>query len=32
MVKRIFDIDGRLDPDLAEVRARFLSLGFDLTD
>ena len=32
MVNHIFDIDSRLDQDLAEVRARFPSLGFDLRD
>lgn len=32
MVNHIFDIDSRLDQDLAEVRERFPSLGFDLRD
>ena len=32
MVNHIFDIDSRIDQDLAEVRARFPSLGFDLRD
>jgi len=31
MVNHIFDIDSRIDQDLAEVRARFPSLGLDLT-
>ena len=32
MVNHIFDIDSRLDQDLAKVRERFPSLGFDLRD
>lgn len=32
MVNHIFDVDSRLDQDLAEVRERFPSLGFDLRD
>ena len=32
MVNHIFDIDSRLYQDLAEVRERFPSLGFDLRD
>jgi len=32
MVNHIFDIDSQLDQDLAEVRERFPSLGFDLRD
>ena len=32
MVNHIFDIDSRLDQDLAKVRERFHSLGFDLRD
>ena len=32
MVNHIFDIDSRLDKDLAEVLERFPSLGFDLRD